>query len=98
MTKPCRDPAHLSVHSVGRPVCLWGTVALTVIALTFRPGAPRVELSSVDSMVASWYLCNGFFYNSMMDVFAGQFQSWQTMTHRYVMSAYGPSFDGPASH
>ena len=28
-------------------------------------------------------LINGFFFNSMMDVFAGQFQAWTTMTERY---------------
>ena len=57
------------------PVLLWSSVGVAVVLLTFS--GPCMELTRNDAWVASWYLANGFFFNSMMDVFAGQFQSWQ---------------------
>ena len=67
------------------PVLLWCAVALAVVAWTFAgSGAQSVAtLGRADAWIASWYLCNGFFFNSMMDVFAGLLQAWPTMTGRY---------------
>ncbi len=76
------------------PVLLFGGVLVATVAATFadlrgpngtgtRPRRAGEMASDWDPWVAAWYLTNGFFFNSMMDVFAGQFQSWQTMTQRY---------------
>ncbi|CAE8675555.1 unnamed protein product, partial [Polarella glacialis] len=65
------------------PVLLWTFIALIVIGVTFSDEKRLRKLSATESHIASWYLINGFFFNSMMDVFAGQFGSWTTMTQRY---------------
>jgi hypothetical protein len=65
------------------PVVLWTTTLLVTVYVTFYSPRNVNRLSRCDRWIASWYLCNGFFFNSMMDVFAGQFQSWPTMTDRY---------------
>ena len=66
------------------PLMLFSGIGVCVVAYTFRGGPGYVEkLSRVDAWIAAWYFFNGMFFNSAMDVFAGQFQSWQTMTARY---------------
>ena len=79
---PLGEPLGLAFFAAP-PVRLWLGVGLAVVACTWCGSAELTTLSRIDAAVASWYLCNGFFFNSMMDVFAGQFQSWQTMTARY---------------
>lgn len=93
------------------PVLLWVGIGIATVAVTFRdasgpngtgcrPCRSDEMASRWDPWIASWYLSNGFFFNSMMDVFAGQFQSWQTMTARYneLEPRYNPqvqcSYDG----
>jgi len=63
-------------------VLLWTAIGLITIVYTFRDNKV-LSLSTEDSHIAAWYLINGFFFNSMMDVFAGQFAAWTTMTPRY---------------
>lgn len=83
--QPLGEP--LGVEYLGAwPVLLWTSIGLLVIAVTFKGGADAgfVErLSREDAWIAAWYFVNGMFFNSCMDVFAGQFQSWRTMTARY---------------
>lgn len=79
---PIGEPLGLS-YIFAWPVILWGSVGVFVVVYTFSDPGRVVELKATDTMVAAWYLINGCFFNSMMDVFAGQFQSWQTMTQRY---------------
>lgn len=78
------------------PVVLWFFIAFVVVSFTFKGRLKK--LSKADAFAASWYLCNGFFFNSMMDVFAGQFQSWAIMTERYnelePRYALAASYDG----
>ena len=65
---------------------LWAVIGLTCVAVTFKGGADAgfVErLPRADAWIAAWYFVNGMFFNSCMDVFAGQFQAWRTMTARY---------------
>ena len=77
-------------YLTGWPVLLWSFIGILTVLVTFRrPGKENdstwVEsLSYADASKASWYFCNGFFFNSMMDVFAGQLQSWPVMSERYV--------------
>lgn len=66
------------------PVLLWTSLAFAVITVTFCDERKLKKLSTRESYIASWYLVNGFFFNSMMDVFAGQFQTWTTMSARYL--------------
>ena len=56
------------------PVLLWCGTGIAVVAWTFAGGDPVAALPRADAWAASWYLCNGFFFNSMMDVYAGLFQ------------------------
>lgn len=66
------------------PVLLWCSIALGLIWYTFHvPTSALANLTKEETWIASWYLINGFFFNSMMDVFAGQFQSWSGMTDYY---------------
>ena len=65
------------------PVLLWASIGTAVVAVTFRKPDYVESLSREDAWIAAWYFANGMFFNSAMDVFAGQFQSWQTMTARY---------------
>ncbi len=68
------------------PVLLWCTVGLVTVFVTFRErqlSNNKVKLNANDKLAASWYFCCGFFFNSMMDVFAGQLQAWPMMSERY---------------
>ena len=56
------------------PVCLWLSIGMAVVIFTHSDKKAVKELSKVDSWAASWYLINGCFFTSMMDVFAGYFQ------------------------
>ena len=74
---------HFNLYTA-TPVLFFFAVATGVIWYTFVGSkTPVVELSGWEVWIASWYLINGFFFNSMMDVFAGQFQSWSGMTDFY---------------
>ena len=74
---------HFALYTA-TPVLFFFAVATGVIWYTFVGSkTPVVELSGWEVWIASWYLINGFFFNSMMDVFAGQFQSWSGMTDFY---------------
>jgi len=65
------------------PVLLWFAICGGVIHYTFHDKDKLDFLMPLEITIASWYLINGFFFNSMMDVFAGQFQSWSGMTEYY---------------
>ena len=56
------------------PVCLWVSVGMAVAIYTHSDKNAVKELSKMDTWAASWYLINGCFFTSMMDVFAGYFQ------------------------
>lgn len=79
---PLGEPLGLA-YLAAWPVLLWTGVATVVVAVTFWNDELVEPLTQTESYIASWYLANGFFFNSMMDVFAGQFQAWTTMTPRY---------------
>ena len=60
-------------YLTGWPVLLWSFIGILTVLVTFRrPGKENdstwVEsLSYADASKASWYFCNGFFFNSMME-------------------------------
>lgn len=82
LVRPIQQPLGFA-YLFAWPVLLMVTVGMIVVAVTFSDPSKVKKLNQLDAIIASWYLVNGFFFNSMMDVFAGQFQSWQTMTARY---------------
>ena len=68
------------------PVLLWSGIGLFTVYITFRDrqvAKNNKELQTSEKLAASWYFCCGFFFNSMMDVFAGQLQAWPMMSERY---------------
>ena len=64
------------------PVLVFSSIGLATIFATFRDGS-TTKLEPADRLAASWYFCCGFFFNSMMDVCAGQLQAWPMMSERY---------------
>ena len=72
----------LYTYAFAWPVIIWGSVGALTLIFTFKNQTG--SLTSTERMIASWYFCCGFFFNSMMDVFAGQFQSWPIMSQRYL--------------
>jgi hypothetical protein len=67
------------------PVVICGSVGALTLIFTFKNQTDSLKmLTSTERIIASWYFCCGFFFNSMMDVFAGQFQSWPIMSQRYL--------------
>jgi len=44
-----------------------------------------VNLTARDQRLANWFLCNGVFFNSFLDVFAGQFQLMGLMSEQYLI-------------
>ena len=57
------------------PVLVFSSIGLATIFITFRDGS-TTKLEPADRLATSWYFCCGFFFNSMMDVCAGQLQAW----------------------
>lgn len=81
--EPLGEPLGLAFWTAW-PLMLFLFIGVCVVAYTFRGGSGYIEqLDRMDAWIAAWYFFNGMFFNSAMDVFAGQFQSWQTMTARY---------------
>jgi hypothetical protein len=77
------DPLNYSSLFTAKPVILWFSICFLVIYHTFQDKEKLDYLVPSEVWIASWYLINGFFFNSMMDVFAGQFQCWPVMTDFY---------------
>ena len=56
------------------PVCIWLSIGMAVVNFTQSNKKAVKTLSKAETWIASWYLINGCFFTSMMDVFAGFFQ------------------------
>jgi hypothetical protein len=73
--------AETTAYLTAWPLIVWAVVGACVVWIT-KSGDCR-PMRRTDRFVARWYLLNGCFFNSMMDVFAGQLQAWPLMTEQY---------------
>jgi len=65
------------------PTIWGGFVYLFIVLIVTHLCGNRVTLTSKEQRVANWFLMNGVFYNTFLDVFAGQFQMSGLLTTEY---------------